>query len=115
MVDINVADTEVAEAPYEKLEVDRSESDWFECWLEDEGALSLCFKLIHISDYHDRFPLLLGADERGVGGAGSLSLGRSSSGVRGKPRFLMTRRPMLRAARAAFRRFRLQGITSCTR
>jgi len=36
MVDINLTDTELAEASFEKFENERSEQDWIECWVEDQ-------------------------------------------------------------------------------
>lgn len=36
MVDINLSDTELAEVPFERLEVGRTAKDWLEIWVEDE-------------------------------------------------------------------------------
>jgi len=36
MVDINLADTEMEEIPFEKLDIERTENDWYQCWIEDE-------------------------------------------------------------------------------
>jgi hypothetical protein len=39
---VNLAETNLAQRPFDRLEVERTEHDWMHCWVEDETFHAAC-------------------------------------------------------------------------